>query len=119
MLRHQAKMHNGFVRVPVKKLGHVDIPMIEEMRPYELLRNEDVYDVPERQPAEDRIDVGQFLDRLLSSERAVIERRFGFIGGYNQTLAEIGIDLGLSKERVRQIQNQALAKLRERIEHSL
>jgi len=53
------------------------------------------------------------LHHLTPRERVVIERRFGLRGGAENTLRTIGEHLGLSRERVRQIEGQALAKLRE------
>lgn len=58
-------------------------------------------------------------DRLLSLspvERFVLSRRFGLIDGDEMTLHEIGRCLSLSRERVRQIQEEALGKLRSRME---
>ncbi len=52
------------------------------------------------------------LERLAPREQAVITRRYGLDGSAPQTLAEIGKSLGLSKERARQIEEQALRKLR-------
>jgi RNA polymerase primary sigma factor len=46
----------------------------------------------------------------------VIDWRFGLSGGTEHTLAEIGRKLGLSRERVRQIESAALAKLRRGVE---
>lgn len=51
------------------------------------------------------------LSRLTDREREVIRARFGF-GGDPERLIDIGERLGLSAERVRQIEEQALAKLR-------
>src|ERR687885_784137 len=45
-------------------------------------------------------------------EPSVIERRYGLDGGRCATLAEIGEELGVTRERARQIQNLALRKLR-------
>ncbi len=56
--------------------------------------------------------IGQLLDRLDARERSVIVRRFGMRGQTANTLQEIGQDLGISRERVRQIEAGALAKLR-------
>lgn len=48
---------------------------------------------------------------LMPTERAAVRLRFGLDDGHPRTLREIGRMLGLSKERVRQIAFQALAKL--------
>ena len=51
------------------------------------------------------------LSRLTDRERDVVRARFGF-DGESQKLVEIGEELGISAERVRQIEERALAKLR-------
>lgn len=53
---------------------------------------------------------------LTERETTVLAGRFPVGGGLGRTLSEIGDALGLSKERVRQIQNSALNKLREVLE---
>jgi RNA polymerase sigma factor (sigma-70 family) len=65
----------------------------------------------------DRIELEQMslpLDRLTRRERLILSGRFGF-GPTQYTLAELGNKLGLSAERVRQIEQAALRKLREAI----
>jgi RNA polymerase primary sigma factor len=52
------------------------------------------------------------LSQLDEKERVIIERRFGLGDRDPQTLAEIGSDLHLSRERIRQIEERALLKLR-------
>ena len=52
------------------------------------------------------------LGQLDDKERLIIERRFGLADREPETLAEIGADLHLSRERIRQIEERALEKLR-------
>jgi RNA polymerase primary sigma factor len=57
-------------------------------------------------------EVADMLDTLTVRERRVIQLRYGLEDGYNRTLAELGEELGVSRERVRQIEAEALTKLR-------
>jgi RNA polymerase primary sigma factor len=52
------------------------------------------------------------LKKLSEKERQILSMRFGLGDDNPRTLREIGDALGISRERVRQIENQALAKLR-------
>jgi RNA polymerase primary sigma factor len=56
--------------------------------------------------------VKRLLRRLDRRERRIIVNRNGIGGGPERTLSQIGLDLGISKERVRQLEQRALAKLR-------
>jgi RNA polymerase nonessential primary-like sigma factor len=56
--------------------------------------------------------VGAWLQQLDGKQREVIERRFGLRGYEPHTLEAIGALLGVTRERVRQIQIDALARLR-------
>jgi RNA polymerase primary sigma factor len=52
------------------------------------------------------------LSQLDEKERLIIERRFGLRDTEPQTLAKIGLELHLSRERIRQIEERAIGKLR-------
>ncbi len=53
------------------------------------------------------------VERLPDRERQILTWRFGLDGGREHTLQEIGDKLGLSRERARQLEARALARLRE------
>lgn len=57
-----------------------------------------------------------WLSQLNEKQRIVVERRFGLGGGEIATLEEVGAEIGITRERVRQIQIEALKKLRELLE---
>lgn len=57
-----------------------------------------------------------FVARLQPRERNILRLRFGLDGGGERTLEEIGVEFGLTRERIRQLQNEALVKLRRMIE---
>jgi RNA polymerase sigma factor (sigma-70 family) len=59
----------------------------------------------------DRELVAQFLDLLTTREREVLIRRFGLDDGEPDTLEEIGSSFGVTRERIRQIETQAMKKL--------
>jgi len=59
-----------------------------------------------------REELSKTLELLTPRERRIIELRFGLGNEYSRTLAEVGTELGLTKERIRQIEKEALAKLR-------
>jgi RNA polymerase sigma factor (sigma-70 family) len=59
-----------------------------------------------------RADLVTVLDDLAANERTVLRRRFGLEGETPETLEAIGKSLGLTRERVRQIEGAGLRKLR-------
>jgi RNA polymerase primary sigma factor len=62
-------------------------------------------------------DMLQDMVKHLDAREATILRfRFGLDGGAEKTLEEVGVKFGVTRERVRQIQNLALRKLRKIIE---
>jgi RNA polymerase nonessential primary-like sigma factor len=77
------------------------IPDSEEADPSHQCQAEDVHVVLEH-----------WMDRLTDKQRAVVERRFGLHGHERATLEQVGEQIGVTRERVRQIQMDALARLR-------
>jgi RNA polymerase sigma factor (sigma-70 family) len=77
------------------------------------LADENSVPVPEN-IAEDDLGarLGEALADLPERERLILHRRFGLGGGDVETLGDIASDLGITAERVRQLQNAALDRLR-------
>ncbi|MCL2021258.1 MAG: sigma-70 family RNA polymerase sigma factor [Betaproteobacteria bacterium] len=71
-------------------------------------------DDPETQLQEQEINnlVARWMKRLTIRQREIVERRYGFNGQEPSTLTNIALDLGLTCERVRQIQREALECIR-------
>ena len=69
--------------------------------PFELLRDKNLRD-----------EVSDLLEALDDRDRKIIFQRFGLDGGKPKTLEEVGKKFGVTRERIRQLQNIALAKLR-------
>ena len=69
--------------------------------PFELLRDKNLRD-----------EVSDLLEVLDDRERGIIFQRFGLDGGKPKTLEEVGMKYRVTRERIRQLQNVALAKMR-------
>ena len=81
------------------------IPDEQNTDPSLLLQNSDV---------KKHVDI--WLKQLSDKQCAVVERRFGLHGREVSTLEEIGNELGVTRERVRQIQIEAIKRLRQILE---
>jgi RNA polymerase nonessential primary-like sigma factor len=89
----------------------------EERGPLELLAARSDAEPPQCvQKDEVNAIVDGWIMQLSDKQRAVVERRFGLHGYHRATLAEIGRDIGVTRERVRQIQLTALSTLRSMME---
>ncbi len=69
--------------------------------PYEALDTKNMYG-----------ELSELLDTLDEREHRIIGARFGLDGGNPMTLEEVGVELGVTRERIRQLQNIALEKMR-------
>ena len=54
----------------------------------------------------------KILEKLAPRERRVLELRYGLDGQHPRTLDEVGRTFNVTRERIRQIENQSLKKLR-------
>lgn len=60
-----------------------------------------------------KCNIVTWLNELNSKQREVLARRFGLLGYEAATLEDVGVEIGLTRERVRQIQVEALKRLRD------
>jgi len=74
---------------------------------------------PDTRIQEDDIkdNIIHWLEELNSKQREVLARRFGLLGYEPSTLEDVGKEIGLTRERVRQIQVEALRRLKEVLSH--
>src|SRR6059058_2327542 len=73
----------------------------EAQTPFELLRDKNL-----------RGEVDGLIEVLDGREKKIISQRFGLDGGKPKTLEDVAKHFGITRERIRQVQNIALAKLR-------
>src|SRR5712691_4897958 len=98
-----------------EKVFSLDAPLSEEE---ENTLGDIIEDVRERGPTEItdqqllREEIRKVLGQLTIRERQVIELRFGLIDNHDHTLEEVGKKLKVTRERVRQIEERAIRKLR-------
>jgi RNA polymerase primary sigma factor len=80
----------------------------DQPSPFELAQNAQRTDLMRR-----------LLEKLTPRQRLVIERRFGLRSGNNETLQQVGDDLGVTRERIRQIESKALVRLKRWVDRQL
>lgn len=103
LLSYNERLVTSDPQNPGKESGILElVPDCPDSTPMEMLHDDGV-----------RERVGAWLNMLSAKHIDVIARRFGFLGFECRTLEEVGQEIGLTRERVRQIQLEALEKLRE------
>ena len=81
------------------------IPDTHVSDPAEMLQDDDM-----------KASISEWIGELTEKQREVVARRFGLRGYETSTLEEVGREIGLTRERVRQIQVEALKRLRDILE---
>ena len=69
------------------------------------------------QDSDIKFNIIKWLEDLNPKQREVLARRFGLLGYEPSTLEDVGVEIGLTRERVRQIQVEALRRLRDMLGH--
>ena len=105
------KLHEKTSSVDVPMGANSDNPLIDAVadmetpEPFDFIQNENV-----------RENIDSWMEQLNDNQREVVARRFGLHGYDTATLEEVGNEIGVTRERVRQIQLEALKRLREILE---
>lgn len=113
------ELHESEVKDSMRHSGrHVsmDAPIIhdEDINLYDLLQNESIQ-TPEKELLHDSLchEIFRAVSTLTPRERDIIRYFFGLEGNYPLTLDEIGVKVGLTRERVRQIKEKAIRRLKQ------
>jgi RNA polymerase nonessential primary-like sigma factor len=102
-----------------ERVGSVDVPLGPDS---DASMVDTIADDVGRDPSEQLQDdlvhdsIALWLNQLTEKQREVVSRRFGLLGHDSCTLEEVGQEIGLTRERVRQIQVEALRRLRRVLE---
>jgi RNA polymerase nonessential primary-like sigma factor len=102
-----------------ERIASVDTPYSKDAdKPLvDILQDESADDPTQRIQDQDiRQNIEAWLQRLNDKQREVVERRFGLHGYEHSTLERVAQELGVTRERVRQIQMDALRRLRDILE---
>ena len=98
-----------------ERISSIDIPVAENEKSLIETISAEGASSPERQiEGEDLSEVlNKWLAQLPDKQREVLVRRFGLLHHREETLEQVGREIGLTRERVRQIQVDALRRLRD------
>ena len=112
-LKIDVKKVKSIKRAMIKEPVSLDTPVAQDLCLEDYI-SDDEYKLPEINTEKKFLnnDILNILDILNQKERFIILNRFGLGGRKTKTLEELGKILGFSKERIRQIECEALKKLR-------
>ncbi len=102
-----------------ERVTSVDTPVSSDSKKLvvDMIEDENIKDPSTMIQDEDINDhLDEWLSRLNEKQREVVRRRFGLQGYEKSTLEEVGKSIGVTRERVRQIQMDALRRLRKILE---
>ena len=107
-IRRLLKLNEKIGSLDVAISGDNDKSIVADTKvndPSDILQNDNI-----------KAGLDRWLDELTERQREVLARRFGLRGYDADTLENVGLEVGLTRERVRQIQVEGLARLREIME---
>ena len=100
-----------------ERISSVDTPVNQDTENKGLLNvlKDENHSGPENEVQDNdmRHSIVRWLKDLNPKQREVLARRFGLLGYEPSTLEDVGAEIGLTRERVRQIQVEALRRLRD------
>jgi len=113
ILKINVKRIDGIKKSIIKEPISLDTPITEDLSIQDYISDKS-YKSPDAQTEKNglKTETSKLLKYLDSREQSIIICRFGLNGEKPKTLEELGQMLGFSKERIRQIENEALEKLR-------
>ncbi len=108
------KKVQGIKRAIIKEPISLDTPVTEDLNVEDYVQDES-YKSPEEQTSIQALhdSMDELLATLDEREKKIITYRFGINGEQTKTLEQLGQMLGFSKERIRQLEDGAIRKLRE------
>jgi RNA polymerase primary sigma factor len=117
-IAEEMEIHPGKVRWMLNVSSHPDslarlVGEDEDCELEELIRDDSALS-PEESAHQSQLEekVKQVLSTLTPREASILRLRFGLQNGRSHTLEQVGHKFGLTRERIRQIEKQALRRLR-------
>ena len=98
-----------------ERISSIDIPVADKEKTLVETIADDNGCSPENESEEENLmdRLAEWLEQLPEKQREVLVRRFGLLHHQEETLEQVGREIGLTRERVRQIQVDALRRLRD------